>query len=248
MWPLGDVASQRRAPLRVAIYEARGVGASALETARATFAAAERVEARIVTPEDVRAGALDSVDVVLFTGGRGSIQGQLLGEDGRERVRRFVREGGGYVGICAGAYLAIQGPAEFHKLAMVAAHNLTGDAWQRGIAPTRVVPGDGSSARDLHYANGPLLAREEVDGLDAFVTLATFDADVYREDLGTRPGEMPGAPAVVAARYGRGRLVLFSPNPTLDPAHPELLVRAARWTATRGAVPASLRWRDVFGS
>ncbi len=241
------VASQSPRVLRVAVYEARGVGASALETARAAFAGAERVEARTVTPDDVRAGALDSVDVVLFTGGRGSVQGQLLGEDGRERVRRFVRDGGGYVGICAGSYLAIQGPAEFHKLAMVAGHNLTGDSWQRGIAPTRVVPGDGSAARDLHYANGPLLAREEVAGLAPFVTLATFDADVYLEGYGTRSGEMPGAPAVVAARYGRGRLLLFSPNPTLEPAHPDLLVRAARWTGAGGDVPATLRWRDVFG-
>ncbi len=243
-WPVGTA---QPSTLRVGVYEARGVGASALDSAMAAFGASADVTAQRITPADVRAGALDELDVVLFTGGRGSIQGQLLGEAGRERVRRFVRGGGGYVGICAGAYLAIQGPAEFHKIGIVAARNLTGDLWRRGIAPARVAPSDGTDARELHYANGPLLAREEVPGLAPFVTLATFDADVYWEAHGTRPGEMPGTPAVVAARYGQGRILLFSPNPTLEPAHPELLVRAARWTHRDGAVPAGLRWRDVFG-
>jgi hypothetical protein len=244
--PWGSSAQSAPA-LRVGVFDARGVGPSALESAMIAFGAAGGVTARTITPADVRAGALDDLDVVLFTGGRGSIQGQLLGEDGRERVRRFVHRGGGYLGICAGAYLAIQGPAEFHKIGIVAAHNLTGDLWRRGIAPARVVPSDGSSARELHYANGPLFEREEVEGLAPFVSLADFDADIYWERYGTRSGEMRGTPAVVAAQYGRGRLVLFSPNPTLDPAHPELLVRAARWTRAPGSVPAALRWRDVFG-
>lgn len=242
-WRVGTAQSST---LRVGVYDARGVGASALESAMSAFGASADITARTITPADVRAGALDELDVVLFTGGRGSIQGQLLGEDGRERVRRFVRRGGGYLGICAGAYLAIQGPAEFNKIGIVAAHNLTGDLWQRGIAPSRVVPRDGSEPRELHYANGPLLEREAVEGLAPFVTLATFDADIYWERYGTRSGEMPGTPAVVAAQYGRGRIVLFSPNPTLDPAHPELLVRAARWTRERGRVPQDLRWSDVF--
>ncbi|MCB9593846.1 MAG: hypothetical protein H6719_14020 [Sandaracinaceae bacterium] len=240
------VHAQRATPLRVVVYQAPGVAPRALETALEAFVAAG-FDARAVTPEDVRAGALDDADVALFTGGRGSLQGRLLQEAGRERVRAFVRRGGGYVGICAGSYLAIQGPAEFNKIGFVAAHNLTGDRWHRGIRPTRVVPNDGSEPLDLHYANGPLLTPERVDGLAPYVTLATFDADVYWEAYDTHPGEMPGTPAVAAARYGEGRILLFSPNPTLDPGHPELLVRGAQWTARGGAVPASLQWRDVFG-
>jgi hypothetical protein len=45
----------------------------------------------------------------MFTGGSGSAEAGGLGEKGREEVRTFVREGGGYVGICAGAYLACTG-------------------------------------------------------------------------------------------------------------------------------------------
>ncbi|MGE0789185.1 MAG: BPL-N domain-containing protein [Sandaracinaceae bacterium] len=238
--------AQPSAPLRVAIYEAAGVAPSAIETARAAMEA-DGMQVAIVTPEDVRGGALDRADAVLFTGGRGSVQGRLLGDDGRERVRRFVANGGGYVGICAGSYLAMQGEPEFYKIAIVAAEQSTGDRWLRGIRPLPVRPSDGSPEVTLHYANGPLLAPTRVRGLTPFVTLATFAAEVHRSEYGTLPGEMLGAPAVAAARYRQGRLLLFSPNPTLDPGHPALFARGVRWAAAGGAVPRDLRWRDVFG-
>ena len=237
--------------LRVAVYDARGVGRSALDTALAAYRAAPGIVARTVSPADVRAGALDGADVVLFTGGRGSVQGRLLREEGRDAVRAFVRRGGGYVGICAGFYLAIQGPPEFHKLAMVAAVSLRGDAWRRGIRPSRVRPTDGAGEVTLHYANGPVVARRPTRGLRPFVTLATFASDIYWERYDTHPREMPGTPAIAAARYGRGRLLLFSPNPSLgegEEAHPELLVRATRWVGRGGGVPRRLRYRDVFGA
>ena len=44
-----------------------------------------------------------------FSGGSGSRQANTIGLAGRENVQRFVKAGGGYVGICAGAYLACAG-------------------------------------------------------------------------------------------------------------------------------------------
>ncbi|MFK7989011.1 MAG: BPL-N domain-containing protein [Sandaracinaceae bacterium] len=244
---LAPVAGAQPEALSVVIFDARGVGPRALDTAMEAYGSARGIRARRITPEDVRAGVLDEADAVLFTGGRGSVQGRLLGDEGRARVRRFVAGGGGYVGICAGSYLALQGAPEFHKIALIAGEHATGDRWRRGVRPTRVQANDGSPDYALHYANGPLFARRQVPGLAPFVVLATFDADVHWAEYGTLPGEMPGTPAVVAAQNGQGRLVLFSPNPTLEPAHPEHLVRATRWAARGGAVPDSLRWRDVFG-
>lgn len=241
---LGAGVDAQQIRLRVAIYSAPGVGDDALVAARGALA---ELDAREVTPEDVRGRGLDRASVVLFTGGRGSVQGRLLGEDGRERVRRFVREGGGYVGICAGSYLAIQGPAEFHKIGIVAAHNRTGDRWIRGIAPIPVRPNDGTAELELHYANGPILEAEAVPGLAPFVTLATFRGELYLQGHGTLPGEMLDTPAIAVAAYGRGRIVLFSPNPTLEPAHPELLLRAVRWAARGEPIGAAVRYRDVLG-
>lgn len=242
------VTAQRPRTVTVAVLEAPGVGEEALASAVAAIDGARGMQARRVTPDEVRTGALDGAAVALFTGGRGSVQGRMLGEDGRERVRAFVRGGGGYVGICAGAYMALQGSAEFHKIGIVAGRHATGDAWIRGIAPIRVAPRDGTAALELHYANGPLIAPEAIAGIAPFVALASFDGEVYLDEQGTHAGEMRGMPAVVASSLGRGRIVLFSPNPTLEPAHPELLIRALRFAAAGGAVPEQTTWRDVFGT
>ena len=244
---LAGAAAAQPERLRVVVLEARGVGPTALRTAVEAYEAAGGFEVRVAGPEAFRDGsALEGARAVLFTGGRGSVQGQLLGEQGRERVRRFVAGGGGYVGICAGAYLAMQGPAEFHKIAIVAAENATGDRWRRGTRAAALRARGEAAPVVLHYENGPLIAPARVPGLTPFVPLATFETDVHWPRYDTHPGEMPGTAAVVAARYREGRVLLFSPNPTMDPARPELLVQATRWVVARGAVPARLSWRDVY--
>lgn len=237
----GILASARtlRAQARheVAVLDAPGVGADALASALAAIESAGALRARVVSPIDVRHGRLEGAHALLVTGGRGSRQGRALGDDGREALRRFVHAGGGYVGICAGSYLAMQRPRasteESFKAAFVAAEHATGDAWQRGIAPIPLVPEDGSPAATLHYANGPLFATVEVDGLPAPRVLARFGDEVSSTRGGTLPGQMRGAVALLATRYGDGEVVLFSPNPTLEPARPELLVGALTRVARR---------------
>lgn len=232
-------------PVKVALYRAGGVARDALDAAEDLIGSARGFELTVVRPWQVRAGALDGQDAVLFTGGRGSVQGRLLQESGRQRVRDFVAAGGGYVGICAGAYMAMQGEAEFHKIAFVAGRHATGDDWRRGVA-TLDVEDDAGAHHALHYANGPIIGAERVEGLPPFVVLAHFREEIYRERHGTHAGEMIDTPAIVASQYRRGSIVLFSPNPSLDPAEPELLLNALRFVGTQRRVSPSTRFADVF--
>jgi glutamine amidotransferase-like uncharacterized protein len=203
------------------------------------------VDLRVFRPRDVTARKLADVDVIVFTGGSGARQGESLGEDGRAAVKSFVESGGGYVGICAGAYLAMQGEPEFFKLGILAGKNLSGDFWKRGVAAVDVRAGD--DAFSMHYANGPIFAPEVVDGLAPYTGLALFESDMYATRHGTMAGEMPGTPAIVAARYGRGKMVLFSPNPVLGApgvGHPEMFVDALEWTS--GDARGAIRFGEVF--
>ena len=238
-------------PLPVAVYRARGVGEDGLRAARAALRDDGGFDVREVSPGAVRRGALDDRRAVFFSGGIGSLQGGELEPEGRRLVREFVRAGGGYVGICAGAYLAIQGPPQYHHLAIVAARNWSEDAWRRGTAMLEVAPAGGGEPLRLFYANGPVFRRDEREGLPPWVALATYVDDKFCESCGTRAGELPGTPAILAASYGAGRIVLFSPNPTLargeEPARPELFLAAMRWVSAPGPVPADLTFAEVFG-
>jgi hypothetical protein len=60
----------------------------------------------LMTPQEILAGKLSSCSCIAFPGGSATKQSLSIGEAGREIVREFVASGGGYLGICAGGYLA----------------------------------------------------------------------------------------------------------------------------------------------
>ena len=113
-----------------------------------------------------------------------------------------------------------------------------------------VRPVGGDEVFEMFFANGPVFRPDPVEGLAPFVPLIEYVEDEYCTECGTNPGELPGTPAALAASYGEGRVVLFSPNPVLSKgeadAHPELFVSAVRWVAAGGPVSSDLSFDDVF--
>ncbi|MBA3549489.1 MAG: hypothetical protein H0T76_23690 [Nannocystis sp.] len=242
--------SPSSAPLRIGVYQASGVHPAAFAAETALLERSQGFVCTVLKPADIRAGALGSQHVVVFMGGSGTAQGRALGDEGKVAVKEFVQGGGGYVGVCAGAYLACQGTDEFHKLRLVAARNLTGDSWQRGIAGLEC-EAEGQRPFKLFYANGPIFTPAPTEGLAPYVSLASYIGEIYNLSKGTGPGEMPGTPAIIASAHGAGRVLLFSPNPVLGGAgvvRTEMMLDGLRWAAMRGPVPAELAFSDVFPS
>ena len=58
---------------------------------------------RGITAQEIRDRALKDFDVLVQPGGSGSKQANELEPVGRQNIQSFVKEGGGYIGICAGA-------------------------------------------------------------------------------------------------------------------------------------------------
>lgn len=244
----GRAQADAPAKLRVGLYQARGVHPVAFAAEQALLEHHAGFRCTVLRPADIQAGALAEQDVAVFMGGSGTAQGKALGDAGKQAVKDFVRDGGGYIGVCAGAYLALQGEDEFHKLRLVAGRNLTGDFWQRGIAGLEV-RAEGRPPFKLFYANGPIFTPVPTEGLAPYQGLADYVGEIFNVSKGTGPGEMPGTPAIVASAYGEGRVLLFSPNPVLGGAgvlHSELMLAGLRWCATRGEVAQGLRFADVF--
>jgi glutamine amidotransferase-like uncharacterized protein len=178
-------------------------------------------EVEIVDADSIKGGALDDFDILTFPGGATTPDpwGEL-GVDGTSRIQSFVREGGGYVGICLGAVFAADtsyfwgtrmGVDELNlKLFPGVAHCGQDDIAPQGGWPlmTDLVvtshdhPITAELPEKVHvvmYPNGPYLKPAE-DG--SVTTVATF--------------AVTGNPAMVAFEYGRGRVFLSGPHPEIE--------------------------------
>jgi len=60
----------------------------------------------LVRAEDVRNGCLDRHTALFVPGGWASNKVKTLGQDGVEAIKRFIHDGGAYLGFCGGAGLA----------------------------------------------------------------------------------------------------------------------------------------------
>ena len=181
---------------------------------------------RHVGGPEMRPNVLEQFDVLLFPGGSGSLQGKAIGSGGREHVREFVREGGGVLGICAGAFLCTSHyPWSLH-LINAAVFNVTVDVpgvgrrsmWYRGPATDVEIDITSSGGEILglagrqtvRYENGPILSPGQDAALPVFTPLAFFRSEngIYSAQKHT----MVDTPAVVTAQFGDGRVLAISPH------------------------------------
>ena len=92
--------------VRIALYDGGGAGNSGPNNIEDIISDFPQGLVWRVGPADIREGSLAHFDVVIFPGGSGSKQAAAVGDEGRTRIRQFIEQGGGFIGICAGAYLA----------------------------------------------------------------------------------------------------------------------------------------------
>ena len=116
--------------VRVGIYDDSEGIAKGVKALRQFLVGEAGFVCRRLTLSEIQSGALSEVAVLIMPGGSGSAQAKNFGKQGREAVRQFVPDGGGYVGICAGA-----DRASSHytwKLPLINAQMVDREHWARG--------------------------------------------------------------------------------------------------------------------
>ena len=230
--------------IKVAVYEDKGATGKGIPCVTEIMSRTHDIKLTRLKGADIAAGGLRGYDLVMFTGGSGSAEAAGLGEKGREEVRDFVRNGGGYVGICAGAYLACSG---FEWGVGILNAKTVSSKWRRGQGEVKVEGeafGQKLTERGVRYANGPIIKADVRKDLPAFETLVSFRTELAEND--TPVGVMVGSPAMVRSTYGLGRVFVSSPHPEQTAGLENLVVQALRWTArTKG--PTEELWRRLEG-
>ena len=222
--------------LWIAVYDAPGTAGPGIPKLHEHFDNHTSIELVRVSPADIAAGVLNQFQLVIFSGGSGSAQSKSLGEKGRQAVRQFIQEGGGYVGICAGSYLACDG---FSWGLKVLDAKTVSSKWKRGRAMVKIElskPGHNLLGKlthpaDIKYANGPILAPANSAAIPDFQPLAFYRSEVAEND--SPKGVMINSPAVVSGLFGKGRVVCFGPHPEQTPGMEPALWRSLLWAANR---------------
>ena len=218
--PGGDVAVRKSdaaaKPVRTGVYAGRGIsGNGATEWFRIVKSSPE-LELSVVDSEAIRAGGLDGLDVLVMPGGSSPDIKKDLGPKGTERIKDFIRGGGGYFGTCAGCCLMMEeapdpsrgiGVMPFYRSGSKGRFLLPVELNKEGAEATGLKPGTYS----IQYSHGPIL--EPSTQLVAGASFKVFG--VNRTDSGKhgKGPEMYGRAAIVGGTYGKGRVFVTACHP-----------------------------------
>ena len=230
--------------IKVAVYDDKGAFGKGIPCVTEIMSKTADIKLTRLKGADIAAGGLKGYDLVMFTGGSGSAEAAALGEKGREEVRDFVRNGGGYVGICAGAYLACSG---FEWGVGVLNAKTVSSKWRRGQGEVKITGeafGEKLTDRVIRYANGPIIKADVRKDLPEFETLVSFRSELAENE--TPVGVMVNAPAMVRSSYGLGRVFTSSPHPEQTAGLEPLVEKAVRWSA-RSKGPTEELWKRLEG-
>jgi len=138
--------------------------------------------------------------ILIVPGGYTSTYVSCLGEEGFKRIREFIANGGGYIGICAGAYIAaktVEVPGHPEGLNIINITNVRRSG--RGLINITIINLNHPIAKNcsrimkIWYQNGPFMIPGK--GVDVIA--------VYGDEYA----------AIVCSKYGKGIVVIFSPHP-----------------------------------
>jgi biotin--protein ligase len=193
-------------PVRVAVYSGEGAYFRSIKAATQMFLWMG-AEPRRITPREIIEGKLNTFDILYMTGGWAVPYIRDLKNDGTDKIRKFVQQGGSYIGTCAGAFFAAdyifwEGKRYEYPLDLFPGY-AKGPIME--IAPW---PGFKLGRINLSQTSHPITQGEP----DSLVSLyygapwfglpPGFKADVLAYyDINKRP-------AMVAYEYGRGRVFL----------------------------------------
>ena len=227
--------------IRIAVYEGEGAGPSCADLLEVLGKAKGKPDFEIVRMDAlaIRGGKLSEVDVLIQPGGSGGKQGRTLESKGREAVREFVKEGGGFIGICAGAYLATNDYP--WSLDLIDAKVIDREHWARGTGIVTIelsldaqkLFGIKEKNLQIFYGQGPLLGRRESDDplVPDYESLALYRTEIAKK--GAPEGVMPGTSAIVRTQFEKGRVFCFSAHPEKTDSLGYLVEKAVRWAAGR---------------
>ena len=182
------------------------------------------VACTFINAADVQAGKLKDFDVLVMPGGSGYDRYTQLGEEGFEKIRKYIREGGKYYGVCAGIALALNDPKRLRLIPYTREKNPVRGGFSGAVklnSRAEELLGVSAGTRYFRYHDGPLPAKGDPVPDSEYEVLATFDSHVMQKGKSVTP--MYGMPAMIYGRYGKGKVLVTVMHPEYYPSTHDVL-------------------------
>ena len=233
---LENRATPLPAPAKVGVFVGQGPRANGMTEYLRLVNDSPDLELTLLDADDIRADGLDGVDLLVMPGGDSRTEKRDLGTKGAERIREFLRKGGGYIGSCAGCCLLMDAVMDPERGIGIIPYHRTGS--KGGYMMPVKVNAKGAAALGIEaknytirYHGGPVLEPSTNAIADAkFEIWGTYEEDFGKP--GAKP-EMKGRGAMVGGTYGKGRVFAFTVHPENFPCTRELVRGAFRYVLGR---------------
>lgn len=224
--------------VRVSVFAGKGTRGNGFSEWLRLVHSSPELDLSLVDAAGVRAGALASADLLVVPGGSSRTIKQDIGPEGAERIRAFIRAGGGYVGTCAGCCLLLDESADPERGIGVIPYRRVGSKGH-GMMPV-AFNADGAAAlglaagtREIRYSRGPVMEPVATDDPEKrFAEWGTYAGDLFGTN-GVPRFRMPGRTAVVGGTYGKGRVFAIGLHPESVALTRDIVAGAFRFVAGR---------------
>jgi glutamine amidotransferase-like uncharacterized protein len=210
--------------IRVAVFNGTGAG-SDTHHAQGKMYEWMGCDVTYIKNDDIINGDLSEYDLLGFPGGD-YVQYWNLGQEGKTKIQEYVRNGGAYLGICAGAWWAsdyMVWKADYHF--PPPAYKVEGDERNLDLFPgvtmgplDAIAPFYTGKMTGITFVNR---THPITDSLPEHLTVLYYGGPEFLPYEGTNVTvlatyDVTGTPAIVAFNYGKGRVVLCGPHPEVE--------------------------------
>ena len=209
---------------KVALYLDRGCRGGGVIRWAQLLRSSPDVSCAFLDAADVMAGRLADHDVLVMPGGGGYERYAQLGEEGFEKIRTFIRNGGDYYGTCAGFAIALNDPKRLRLVPYTRESTPIRGGFSGAVAlnaRAEELLGVPAGTRYFAFHDGPVSAPGNPVPDSEYEVLATFESEVMQHGYPESP--MFGTPAIVFGRYGRGKVFITIMHPEYYPSTLDVL-------------------------
>ena len=172
-----------------------------------------QVDITLIDGKDLREKKLDDFDLIVMPGGSSASQMRSMKPEGVEILRDFVRNGGSYLGICAGCHITLNRPER--AAIMPYRYDREAVGWRADVFID--IADKGTKILDIpagryyvRYSRGPILKEDKWEH-GSCETLATYQSSVGPVNRVGR--SFYGTPAMIYGNFGKGKAIATSFHP-----------------------------------